>query len=69
MCNKEQGHYQVPVFRGLSDSLQCAIDIQNAEAVTAVLVNADAAFQSMAISQEQFDELVADAREAGYEFA
>lgn len=61
--------FQEPVFKGLSDSLQCAIDIQNDEAVTAVLINADAAFQSMAISQEQFDELVADAREAGYEFA
>lgn len=60
--------FQVPVFRGLSDSLHCAIDIQNDEAVTAVLVNADAAFQSLAISAEQFAELKADAQEAGYEF-
>lgn len=56
------------VFRGLSDSLQCAIDIQNDEAIAAVLVNADAARIGGAISDEQFEELKADAVEAGYEF-
>jgi hypothetical protein len=59
---------QLPVFRGLSDSLQVAIAIQNDEAIAAVLLNADAAKQGGAISAEHFEELKADAIEAGYEF-
>jgi len=60
--------FQTPVFRGLSDSMQCAIDIQNEHAVGAVLMNAEAALRGGAITQEQMDEIVADARDAGYEF-
>jgi len=60
--------FQTPVFRGLSDSLQCAIDIQNDTAVGAVLMNVDAAFRGGAITQEQYDELKSDAEDAGYEF-
>ncbi|WYW02942.1 hypothetical protein Villemi_00026 [Pseudomonas phage vB_PpuP-Villemi] len=60
--------FTLPVFRGLSDSLQCAIAIQNEDAVSAVLVNASAACDAGAITIKQFDELVADAQEEGYEY-
>lgn len=56
------------IFQGLSDSLTCAIDIQNGEAVSAVLINAEAANKGGAISDDQYKELVADAAEEGYEF-
>ncbi len=59
---------QTPVFRGLSDSLQCAIDIQNQVAVSAVLMNICGAHDGGAITDEQFAELIADARDAGYEY-
>jgi hypothetical protein len=68
MENNMQECFQTPVFRGLSDSMQVAIDIQNETAVGAVLMNADAAFRGGALTKEQFDEIVADARDAGYEF-
>lgn len=58
----------VAVFKGLSDSLQVALSIQNEMAVTAVLVNAEAAFKGGAIDHDQFQELKADAQEEGYEF-
>ncbi|MNP39612.1 hypothetical protein D3C76_1331950 [compost metagenome] len=60
--------FQTPVFRGLSDSLQCAIDIQNEVAVSEVLLNAEAAYRGGDITTEQFDELKSDAQEEGYEF-
>lgn len=60
--------FQDPVFRGLSDSMQCAIQIQNDHAVGAVLMNAEAAHRGGAITDEQYAELIADARDAGYEF-
>lgn len=60
---------QLSVFRGLSDALEVCISVQNAEGVAAVLVNSDAARNEGAITQVQFDELVANAQEAGYEFA
>ena len=60
--------FQLPVFNGLSDSLQVAIDIQNDEAIAAVLLNAEAAHRGAAISDDQWLELKADAIEAGYEF-
>lgn len=59
---------QTPVFRGLSDSLQCAINIENQVAVSAVLMNVCAAHDGKAISDEQFEELVADARDAGFDY-
>jgi len=58
----------IPIFRGLSDSLQCAIDIQNQVAVSAVLMNICGAHDGKAITDEQFAELIADARDAGYEY-
>ena len=57
-----------PVYRGLSDSLQCAINIDNKEAVSAVLVNICGAHDGKAITDEQFAELIGDARDAGYEY-
>jgi len=61
-------YQQNAVFGGLSDSLQVAIDIQNDEAIAAVLLNAEAAHTGGAISDDQWLELKADAIEAGYEF-
>ncbi len=63
-----QACFQQSVFNGMSDSLQCAISIQNDEAIAAVLLNAEAAYNGGAISDEQWLELKADAVEAGYEF-
>lgn len=63
-----QACFQESVFRGMSDSLQCAIDIQNQEAIAAVLINSEAAHKGGAISDDQWLELKADAVEAGYEF-
>lgn len=63
-----QACFQESVFKGLSDSLQCALAIQNEVAVSAVLLNAEAAHKGGAISTEQFEELKADAQEEGYEF-
>lgn len=58
----------IPVFGGLSDSLQVAIDIQNESAVVAVLINCAAAHDGGQLTDEQYAELIADARDAGYEF-
>ncbi len=63
-----QACFQESVFKGLSDSLQVAIDIQNDEAIAAVIVNAEAAYKGGAIADDQWLELKADALEAGYEF-
>lgn len=59
---------KISVFGGLSDSLQVAIDIQNESAVSAVLVNCQAAHAGGELSDAQWAELLADARDAGYEF-
>lgn len=61
-------YQQDAVFGGMSDSLQVAIDIQNDEAIAAVLLNAEAAHKDGALSDDQWLELKADAIEAGYEF-
>ncbi|WYW04334.1 hypothetical protein Kurepalu1_00032 [Pseudomonas phage vB_PpuP-Kurepalu-1] len=61
-------HLQLPIFRGLSDSLQVCISCGNQDAVSSVLVNAKAAADEGAITKEQFDELVADAREEGFDY-
>lgn len=63
-----QACFQMSVFNGLSDSLSCAINIQNDEAVAAVLCNAEAAHKGGELSDDQWLELKADANEAGYEF-
>lgn len=63
-----QACFQESVFKGLSDSLAVAIEIQNDGAIAAVLVNAEAAHKGAAISDDQWLELKADAIEAGYEF-
>lgn len=61
-------YQQNAVFGGLSDSMSVGIEIQNKEAIAAVLLNAEAAHQGGAISDDQWLELKADAIEAGYEF-
>lgn len=61
-------HLQLPIFRGLSDSLQVCLSTGNQDAVSSVLVNASAACEEGAITKEQFAELVADAREEGFEY-
>lgn len=63
-----QACFQESVFKGMSDSLSVAIEIQNQEAVAAVLVNSEAAHKEGALSDDQWLELKADAAEAGYEF-
>jgi hypothetical protein len=63
-----QACFQVSVFNGLSDSLQTAINIQNDEAVSAVLCNAEAAYKGGELASDQWLELKSDAYEAGYEF-
>lgn len=63
-----QACFQESVFKGLSDSLSCAVEVQSDEAIAAVLLNAEAAHKGGAISDDQWLELKADAVEAGYEF-
>lgn len=63
-----QACFQQSVFNGLSDSLHTAIDIQNDDAVAAVLCNAEAAYKGGELADDQWLELKADAQEAGYEF-
>jgi hypothetical protein len=55
---------QTPVYRGLSDSLHAALDTGNREEVSLVMDSAQEAWESGAITGQQYGDLRDDARGA-----
>lgn len=58
--------FHTSLERGMSDSMQLAIDTQNAELVYMIVGNLQAAGQQGLIDDGVAKELIADARDAGY---
>jgi hypothetical protein len=53
---------QVPVYKGLSDSLHAAIDTGNHEEIYAVVDNAEEAYAADQITERQLGDLLDDFR-------